>query len=39
MVTVAFAMKAKREEAYMTSEFGDVYAQYRQTTGFLVPRI
>lgn len=39
MVTVAFAMKAKREEAYMTSEFGDVYAQYSQRTGFLIPRI
>ena len=39
MVTVAFSMKAKREEAYMSAEFGDVYAQYRQTTGFLLPRM
>ncbi|HVH86172.1 MAG TPA: isoprenylcysteine carboxylmethyltransferase family protein, partial [Terriglobales bacterium] len=39
MVTVAFMMKAKREEAYMTAEFGEGYLRYRQTTGFLVPRI
>jgi len=39
MVTVAFAMKAKREEAYMTAEFGDHYAQYRQSTGFLLPKM
>ena len=39
MVTIAFSMKAKREEAYMNAEFGESYAHYRQSTGFLVPRV
>jgi len=39
LILVAFAMKAKREEAYMIAEFGEGYAQYRQSTGFLVPRL
>lgn len=39
LVTVAFAMKAKREEAYMTAEFGDTYAHYRASTGFLLPKM
>jgi protein-S-isoprenylcysteine O-methyltransferase Ste14 len=39
MVTVAFTMKAKREEAYMTAEFRDGYTQYQQRTGFLLPKM
>ncbi|HVH87937.1 MAG TPA: isoprenylcysteine carboxylmethyltransferase family protein [Terriglobales bacterium] len=39
MVTVAFAMKGKREEAYMTTEFGQGYIYYRRSTGFLVPKL
>lgn len=37
MVAISFAMKAKREEDYMSAEFGDAYAQYRRHTGFLLP--
>jgi len=39
LIAIAFTMKAKREEAYMTAEFGEGYAQYRQSTGFLLPRL
>ncbi|HWC17700.1 MAG TPA: isoprenylcysteine carboxylmethyltransferase family protein [Terriglobales bacterium] len=39
LVAMAFAMKAKREEAYMTAEFGEGYLQYQQTTGFLLPKL
>ena len=39
LVTAAFTMKARREEAYMTAEFGDSYARYRQSTGFLLPKV
>lgn len=39
LIAIAFAMKAKREEAYMVAEFGEGYAQYRQSTGFLLPRL
>lgn len=39
LVTVAFSMKAKREEAYMSAEFGEGYSQYRQSTGFLLPKM
>jgi protein-S-isoprenylcysteine O-methyltransferase Ste14 len=31
--------KALREEAMLTKEFGDEYAAYRQSTGFLFPRL
>jgi protein-S-isoprenylcysteine O-methyltransferase Ste14 len=39
MVTISFTMKAKREEAYMNAEFGESYAHYRQSTGFLLPKM
>src|SRR5215472_2818351 len=39
MVMVAVAMKAKREQDYMVTKFGDGYRQYRHPTSFLVPRI
>jgi len=39
LVTVAFSMKAKREEAYMSTEFGEGYTRYRQSTGFLLPKM
>lgn len=39
LVGAAFLMKGKREEAYMTTEFGEAYLRYRQTTGFLLPKV
>jgi len=37
---VAFGciVKAKKEERYMNTEFGERYSEYRRRTGFLVPR-
>jgi protein-S-isoprenylcysteine O-methyltransferase Ste14 len=36
---VGFAIKARQEEFLMTSEFGDRYQEYRERTGFLIPRL
>lgn len=35
---VELSRKAGKEEKLLTSEFGDGYQQYRQRTGFLIPR-
>lgn len=35
---VAFYFKARKEERYMTSEFGETYRAYAQRTGMLVPK-
>lgn len=32
------SLKARREERLLTSEFGEEYAAYRRSTGFLFPR-
>lgn len=39
IVAVGCIIKAKKEERYMTTEFGERYTQYRQRTGFLAPRL
>jgi protein-S-isoprenylcysteine O-methyltransferase Ste14 len=38
LMLAAHSRKAMREEALLTSEFGEEYAAYRQSTGFLFPR-
>jgi protein-S-isoprenylcysteine O-methyltransferase Ste14 len=38
LLLVAHSRKALREEAMLTSEFGDEYSAYRRSTGFLFPR-
>ncbi len=38
IIAVGCTIKAKKEERYMNTEFGERYRQYRQRTGFLVPR-
>ena len=38
LVLIAERVKARREEQFMLAEFGDSYRQYRQETGFLLPR-
>ena len=35
----AHSLKALREEALLTKEFGDEYTSYRKHTGFLFPRL
>jgi protein-S-isoprenylcysteine O-methyltransferase Ste14 len=38
LMLVTHSRKALREEKLLTREFGDEYAAYRQSTGFLFPR-
>jgi protein-S-isoprenylcysteine O-methyltransferase Ste14 len=37
LIFLSEIVKAKREERFMLAEFGDVYAQYKKQTGFIVP--
>jgi protein-S-isoprenylcysteine O-methyltransferase Ste14 len=39
LVFFAHSLKAKREEALLTTEFGAEYTKYRRETGFLFPGI
>jgi protein-S-isoprenylcysteine O-methyltransferase Ste14 len=39
LLLVAHSLKALREEALLTKEFGDEYISYRKQTGFLFPRL
>jgi protein-S-isoprenylcysteine O-methyltransferase Ste14 len=39
MLLVTHSRKALREESLLMTEFGDEYAAYRRSTGFLLPRI
>lgn len=39
LLLVSHALKARREERLLTAEFGDEYASYRRSTGFLLPRL
>lgn len=38
IAVLEFSRKARKEEALLTSEFGDRYQEYRGETGFLIPR-
>ncbi|HXJ90159.1 MAG TPA: isoprenylcysteine carboxylmethyltransferase family protein [Candidatus Binatia bacterium] len=38
LLVAAHSRKAMREESMLTREFGEEYATYRQSTGFLLPR-
>ena len=38
MAVIGLALKAKREEALMLTEFGNHYVEYRKDSGFLLPR-
>lgn len=37
-IVVGLVLKAKREESYLTNFFGASYRDYRERTGFLLPR-
>lgn len=39
LLLAAHSRKAIREESLLTQEFGDLYTSYRQSTGFLFPRL
>ena len=39
LLLAAHSGKALREESLLTREFGEEYANYRRTTGFLFPRL
>ena len=39
LLLVTHSRKATREEALLSTEFGDEYAVYKRNTGFLFPRI
>jgi protein-S-isoprenylcysteine O-methyltransferase Ste14 len=39
LLLAAHSLKALREEALLTKEFGDQYMSYRKHTGFLFPRL
>jgi protein-S-isoprenylcysteine O-methyltransferase Ste14 len=37
-ILVAFTIKAKKEEAMLTAQFGSAFEEHRRHTGFLLPR-
>lgn len=39
LLLAAHSRKARREESLLTSEFGEQYADYRRSAGFLFPRL
>ncbi|MGB8061141.1 MAG: isoprenylcysteine carboxylmethyltransferase family protein [Candidatus Sulfotelmatobacter sp.] len=39
LILAAHWCKARREESLLTAEFGEEYAAYRRSTGFLFPRL
>lgn len=39
ILLITHSLKALREEALLTAEFGDEYSVYRRSTGFLFPRL
>lgn len=38
VILVGFVIKAKREEALLSGQFGDAFEEHRRHTGFLLPR-
>jgi len=39
VATIGFFFKAKREEQFMTLEFGSAYEEYKRATGLFLPRL
>jgi protein-S-isoprenylcysteine O-methyltransferase Ste14 len=37
LILASESIKARREEQFMSAEFGDAYEEYRRETGFLIP--
>jgi len=38
VVTVALYLKARREESFLSQEFGEAFVEHRQHTGMFLPR-
>jgi protein-S-isoprenylcysteine O-methyltransferase Ste14 len=38
LVLTAHVLKARKEESWLTKQFGEAYENYRRETGFLLPR-
>jgi protein-S-isoprenylcysteine O-methyltransferase Ste14 len=38
LVLIAHVLKARKEESWLTKQFGEAYENYRRETGFLLPR-
>jgi protein-S-isoprenylcysteine O-methyltransferase Ste14 len=38
LIILGYAMKAKREEALLGTQFGDAFDEHRRRTGFLLPK-
>ncbi len=38
LALIAYSIKAKREEAMLTEQFGEAFREHRGRTGFLLPR-
>jgi protein-S-isoprenylcysteine O-methyltransferase Ste14 len=36
---VAYSIKARKEEAMLTEQFGDAFTEHKRNTGFLVPKL
>ena len=39
LAVIGFSLKARKEEALLSAEFKDAYVDYRNRTGFLLPRL
>jgi len=39
LVLLAYSIKAEREEAMLTEQFGEAFQEHRRHTGFLLPRL
>ena len=39
LALIEFSRKAAKEEALLSTEFGDQYQEFRKHTGFLTPRL
>ena len=38
VIAIGFVVKAKREEAFLATQFGPVFDEHRRQTGFFLPR-
>lgn len=38
LLTIGFIFKAKREETFLSSEFGVAFEEHKRHTGFFLPR-
>jgi protein-S-isoprenylcysteine O-methyltransferase Ste14 len=39
LITLGYWIKARKEEAMLTAQFGDAFAEHCRHTGFLIPKL